>query len=117
MPRSINGETRRRQRRVARALRRDHAAPAQVQVALAPDARVLVDDAVFGDGIGIGGGRLGLGLGVVAVVAVAVVPVVAAGVAVVVVAVLVDGGVVVVGVVGGGGVVAELAGPIGAADV
>jgi hypothetical protein len=106
MPRGINSETRRRQRRVASALRRDHSATAQVQVPLAPDARVLVDDAVFGDG---GGRCLGVGVRVAA----AVVPVVAAGVAVVLVAVFAAG--VGVGGVGGGG--AEFSGPVGAADV
>lgn len=54
MSRGINGKARRRQRRIARALRRDHAAAAQVQVPLAPDARALVDDAIFGDSIGTG---------------------------------------------------------------
>ena len=111
MPSSINSKARRRQRRIASALRRDDSAATQVQVPLAPDARVLVDDAVLWDG----GGRLGLGVGVVAVVAVAVVPVVAAGVAVVVVAVLVTGGG--GGVAGGVAGIAELPGPVGAADV
>ena len=52
MPSSINSKARRRQRRIASALRRDNPAAAQVQVPLAPNARAFVDNAVFGDSVG-----------------------------------------------------------------
>jgi hypothetical protein len=52
MPSSIDSKASRGQSRIASALGRDNPTAAQVQVSLTPDARALVDDAVFGDGIG-----------------------------------------------------------------